>query len=78
MDGWEVLRHLRADPVTAAVRVCIVSAHVPREYERLLAADLGAECYLVKPLPPSELLREIVALIGAESAAGGPVGGAPP
>jgi len=56
MPGIEVLRHLRADPVTAAARVVIVSADAtPGQVGRLRAA--GADMYLSKPIDVEELLR---------------------
>jgi len=48
-DGIDVLRALKADPVTADIPVAVLSADASRrQIERLLAA--GAELYLTKPL----------------------------
>jgi CheY-like chemotaxis protein len=56
MDGFEVLRQLRADPKTADVRVVIVSAKSqPADKER--AAELGVNAYLTKPYRKVELLE---------------------
>jgi signal transduction histidine kinase/ActR/RegA family two-component response regulator len=52
MDGWEVLRALKSDPVTADVPVIVVS--IVDERPRGLA--LGAAEYLVKPVRRDDLL----------------------
>ena len=62
MDGFEVLRQLRADPKTADVRVVIVSAKSqPADKER--AAELGVNAYLTKPYRKVELLELVRSLL---------------
>jgi CheY-like chemotaxis protein len=54
VDGDEVLRMLRDDPLTAAIPVVIVSADATQgQMRRLLNA--GATAYLTKPLDVREL-----------------------
>jgi CheY-like chemotaxis protein len=48
VDGLEVLRFLRRDPVTAKVPVVIVSANDTDDIKKM-ALDAGANGYLVKP-----------------------------
>ena len=49
MDGEDVLRELKADPLTAQIPVLVVSADATKSrVERLLAG--GAEVFLTKPL----------------------------
>ncbi len=48
VDGLEVLRFLRRDPVTAKVPVVIVSANDADEVKKA-ALEAGANGYLVKP-----------------------------
>jgi PAS domain S-box-containing protein len=56
MPGIDVLRHLRADPVTAATRIVVISADAtPGQVARLRAA--GADMYLSKPIDVEQLLR---------------------
>jgi DNA-binding response OmpR family regulator len=63
MDGFEVLRQLRADSKTADVRVVIVSAKSqPADKER--AAELGVDAYLTKPYRKVELLELVRSLLG--------------
>ena len=66
MDGFEVLAHLRADPLTRHVPVIAVSANArPDDLERARAA--GFDAYLTKPVDLEVLLRTVrSALAGAE------------
>jgi DNA-binding response OmpR family regulator len=62
IDGFEVLRQLRADPKTADLRVAIVSAKSqPADKER--AAELGTDAYLTKPYRKVELLEVVRSLL---------------
>ncbi|GAC1532699.1 MAG: hypothetical protein NVS3B12_10960 [Acidimicrobiales bacterium] len=61
IDGSEVCRRIRA---VSAVPIIVVSAR-GEESERVLAFELGADDYVVKPFG----LRELVARIGAVSRA---------
>lgn len=55
MDGLAVLRRLKADERTSAVRVVLITAHGAEGREEGLS--LGAEEYFEKPFSPLELLR---------------------
>ncbi len=59
-SGWETLNALRANPVTAAIPVIIVS--VVDEPQR--GAAEGASGYLVKPITKETLLDEVRRVIG--------------
>jgi two-component system cell cycle response regulator len=62
IDGFEVLRRLRADPKTADVKVVVVSAKSqPADKER--AAELGIDYYLTKPYRKVELLEVVRSLL---------------
>ena len=56
MDGYETLRHLRANPVTAKIPVIFLTAQRkdPASIEKGLM--LGADEYLTKPIDTDELL----------------------
>jgi len=61
MDGVEVCRLLRADPLTAAIPVIALSAaHNLHAH----AAAMAANDYLVKPFDLSELLTKVAAWAG--------------
>jgi signal transduction histidine kinase/CheY-like chemotaxis protein len=63
MDGHEVLRRLRADPATAAIRCIALSANaMPEDIRHALAT--GFDDYWTKPLDLQAFLRSIDALFG--------------
>ena len=67
MDGDEVLRQLRQDPLTSTIPVVMLSADATAgQIERLLA--MGATAYLTKPLEVRDLLDLL-----AETIAGSPL-----
>ncbi len=56
LDGREVLRRLRADPITQEIPVVVVSANaLPCGIEQLSAA--GADAYVTKPIDVREFFR---------------------
>ena len=55
MDGTEVLRHIRRDPIFAALPVIALTAHaMAGDRERYL--DLGFDAYVAKPIIDEQLL----------------------
>jgi CheY-like chemotaxis protein len=58
MDGWEVARRLRADPVTAAVPIIALTGHVLDDSRRR-ALDAGVNEYLTKPCLPADLVAAV-------------------
>ncbi len=65
IDGYEVLRRLRADPETAAIPVVAVSANaMAADVQAALAA--GFDHYLAKPLDLVELLALVDRLLQAD------------
>jgi adenylate cyclase len=55
IDGWEVLRQLKADPDLADIPVIMVTI-VDNELKR---ADCGASSYLIKPVDRELLVKQI-------------------
>lgn len=58
MDGFEVFKALRRDPVTEGIPVLVVSARTS-ELDRVLAFELGADDYITKPFSPRELVLRL-------------------
>ena len=64
MDGHEVLRRLRADPATAAIRCIALSANaMPEDIRHALAS--GFDDYRTEPLYLQAFLQSIDALFGS-------------
>ncbi len=55
MDGWQLLRLIRARPALSGVPVVFLTS-LGGESERLLGYQLGVDAYLPKPYDPAELL----------------------
>jgi PAS domain S-box-containing protein len=58
MDGFQLLRSLRDDPVTAAIPVIMLSARAGEEAESE-GLEAGADDYLVKPFTARELMARV-------------------
>lgn len=62
MDGWEVLRRLRADPEVAHIPVMIVSQKPLSESEMVRSIEAGAVDHLHKPLAGTLLCAKVRAI----------------
>ncbi len=62
MDGLHVCQALRADAVTAAVPIIMLTAR-GEEADRIRGLELGADDYLTKPFSPKELVARLAALL---------------
>lgn len=60
LDGFEVLRRLRADGL--GLPVIILTAR-GEEIDRIVGLELGADDYVVKPFSPRELVARVRALL---------------
>lgn len=58
MDGFEICRRLRSDPLTATLPVIVITAHTSME-DMVAALDAGADDFLAKPVQQVELLARI-------------------
>ena len=62
MDGCDVCRRLKAQPVTAAIPVLMLTAR-GEEVDRIVGLTLGADDYVVKPFSVRELALRIRAIL---------------
>jgi DNA-binding response OmpR family regulator len=62
LDGFGLLRALRADPVTASLPVMLLSARAGEEAQ-VEGRSLGADDYVVKPFSGEHLAARIAALL---------------
>jgi two-component system alkaline phosphatase synthesis response regulator PhoP len=73
MDGLDVTRTLRQDPLTRTVPIIMLTALV-EETDRLIGLELGADDYITKPFSPRELVARVRAVLrrseGAATAGG--------
>ncbi|MBF2027648.1 MAG: PAS domain S-box protein [Oscillatoriales cyanobacterium C42_A2020_001] len=60
MDGFELLRSLRADPTTQDIPIILLSARAGEE-ARIEGLAAGADDYLIKPFAARELLARVEA-----------------
>ena len=63
LDGWEVLRRIKGDALTAAIPVLVLtaSADLPFTEQALL---LGATSFLTKPIDSRVLVEHVDAVVG--------------
>jgi len=62
MDGLDVLRAIRADPVHRGLPVLLVTAR-SEEIDRVLGLELGADDYISKPFSARELAARLRAIL---------------
>ncbi len=62
MDGIEVCEKLRANPATANLRICFLTAR-NEDYSQIAGFDAGADDYVAKPIKPRVLVSRIHALL---------------
>lgn len=58
MDGLEVTRRLRGEPVTALLPIILVTARGRLE-DKVAGLDAGASDFITKPFEPAELLARV-------------------
>jgi len=63
MSGFEVCRHIKSDPRTAAIPVIQVSATAVEVKDRAHGLSQGADAYLIEPADPEELLATVAAAL---------------
>jgi CheY-like chemotaxis protein len=61
LDGWEVLRALKADSATAHIPFVAVTAHTQRDCERALGE--GFHAFVPKPFNTEEMLETVARVV---------------
>ncbi|MCK6684838.1 MAG: response regulator [Thermoanaerobaculia bacterium] len=69
LDGWEILKALKSDPVTRDIPVIIISVVDNRD----LGIALGAEDYLLKPVDGEHLIRRLSEILARSPRRDGPI-----
>ncbi len=69
MDGYEVCRRLKSDPLTDTIPVVFLTAQRAERRIRLEALDAGAEAFLTKPIDEIELTAVVRAMTSIKIAA---------
>jgi diguanylate cyclase (GGDEF)-like protein len=62
MDGFELVRRLRADPRTEAVSIILLTAR-GQQADKLAGLSAGADDYIVKPFDNEELLARVAGVL---------------
>lgn len=62
MDGKDVCRSLKSNPLTKAIPILMVTARA-EEVDRIVGFELGADDYVTKPFSPRELVLRINAIL---------------
>jgi two-component system alkaline phosphatase synthesis response regulator PhoP/two-component system response regulator VicR len=74
MDGFEVLKNLKADPTTAEIPVIMLTAKA-QDADVFRGWQSGVDCYLTKPFNPMELLTFVKRIFDSLSNVHGESGG---
>jgi len=61
LDGYEVCRRIRQDPVTAFLPVVMITAS--GKEEKVRAIEAGADDFVTKPFDQAELLARVRSLV---------------
>jgi CheY-like chemotaxis protein len=64
IDGWEVLRRLRAEPATASIGVLVVSVLDPSDDHPPI------DGYVIKPFRAASIDRVVISILGHDHPAG--------
>jgi CheY-like chemotaxis protein len=63
IDGWEVTRQLKADPVTADIPIIALTAHALAS-DREKAKAVGCDEYIPKPAEPQAVVAAVKRFLG--------------
>jgi CheY-like chemotaxis protein len=66
MEGWEMVRQVKAEPATAHIPVIVVSARRPQDEEHE-ARELKIDHYVSKPFNPEHLMELVDQTVGRKN-----------
>ncbi len=66
MDGWEVCRKIRGDPLYKHLPIIMLTVRRRKE-DQLKGLDLGGDEYITKPFYPTELLARVKTVLERSS-----------
>ena len=62
-DGFEFIREVKADPELSSIPFVFISSTVWGNKDQIDGLILGAQKFIVRPIEPQELLREVEACL---------------
>jgi two-component system phosphate regulon response regulator PhoB len=62
MDGKDICRILKSNPLTTSIPILMLTAKV-EEVDRIVGLELGADDYVTKPFSPRELVLRVKAIL---------------
>jgi signal transduction histidine kinase len=68
INGYEICRRLKGDPVTCDIPILHVSASFVESVDRVKGLEGGADGYLAEPVDPMELLATVKSLLRMQQA----------
>ena len=66
MSGYDVLKELRADAVTSALPILMLTAK-GQAHDRQAAEDLGVDAFMTKPFANSDVIAQIARMLGPDA-----------
>jgi CheY-like chemotaxis protein len=66
INGYQFVRAMRGDPVTADIPIVILSA-LAQEHEQLAGMLTGADAYLLKPVTIAHLVKVVTEVIASSA-----------
>jgi CheY-like chemotaxis protein len=58
-DGFDFIREIKADPQLSSIPFLFISSTIWRDKDRIEGLTLGAQKFIVRPIEPQDLLREV-------------------
>jgi DNA-binding response OmpR family regulator len=66
LNGFEVLKRIKADPALKAIPVMVLTAK-GQDKDRKTAEDLGADAFVTKPFANRDIVERVLRLVGPQA-----------